>query len=508
MAIVSQGNSVVLDVDATSAIWVKSTGNAEVTVNRGGTPEVSNVTTEVGRFGYYGEPFQLTIRSVTGQAEYQDQQFSIQPLTSTQMGGLADSSATDVALAVNGALLSAATQQQKVVLFGDSYTATQNNPPLGDTLSLSLHRFILGKLGNSVSVVKNAGVSGNTSAQMLARIDTDVIPFKSDWVFFNCGVNDFFGEGRALADVQADVTAIVSRLIADGRKILLFNCPPQVSSRSGFTAAKSQACAQYNNWLTGFASSRTGVVLADIYSAFVNWSDATNAGAVADYFAGDGIHLSTFGEIVAAEQAIKAINGAIGQDLSLLNSPLDAGIAGTEGLFIGTTGTNGTASSGNVATSYTSSRAAGTNGSIVNSKLPLRGQRQTVTLTATNGEVRTRLNGNLLTELTPFIGKQVLTKVLMRLRTTSGGVSLKDLIVKLYTAVGGTIYQALNGTTISGYSPVTDTQFDTGLVLLTLRPLTIESGVTAAGMYFELLLDSVAGGVVELDIFAVDIREV
>lgn len=410
--------------------------------------------------------------------------------------------------AINELALSAAAQQQTVVLFGDSYTATQNNPPLGDTLSLSLHRFTLGRLGNSVNVVKNAGVSGNTSAQMLARIDTDVIPFKSDWVFFNCGVNDFFGEGRLLVDVQADVVAIVSRLLSDGRKILLFNCPPQVSSRSGFTAAKSQACAQYNNWLAGFASSRTGVVLADIYSSFVNWSDTTNAGAVADYFANDGIHLSTLGEIVAAEQAIKALNGAIGQDLSLINSPLDAGIAGTEGLLIGTTGSNGSNSSGSVATSYTSQRVSGTNGTIVNSKLSLRGQRQTVTLSALNGEMRTRFFGNLLTELTPFIGKQVSTKVLMRLRTTSGGASLKDLVVKLYTAVGGTIYQALNGTTISGYSPVTDTQFDTGLVVLTLRPLTIESGITAAGMYFELLLDSVAGGVVELDVYAVDIREV
>jgi len=348
-----------------------------------------------------------------------------------------------------------AIQQQKIVLFGDSYAATQNNQPLGDTISLSLHRFVLGRLGNSANIVKNAGVSGNTSAQMLARIETDVIPFKSDWVFFNCGVNDFFGEGRTLANVQADVTAIVSRLLSDGRKILLFNCPPQVSSRSGFTAEKSQACAQYNNWLAGFASSLTGVVLADIYSPFVNWSDTTNAGAVADYFANDGIHLSTLGEIVAAEQAIKAINGSIGQDLSLINSPLDAGIAGTEGLFIGATGA-----------------------------------------------------GNLLAELTPFIGKQVSAKVLMRLRTTSGGVSLKDLVVKLYTAVGGSIYQALNGTTISGYPPVTDAQFDTGLILLTLRPLTIESGITAAGMYFELLLDSVAGGVVEFDIYAVDIREV
>lgn len=101
MAIVSQGNSVVLDVDATSAIWVKSTGNAEVTVNRGGTPEVSNVTTEVGRFGYYGEPFQLTIRSVIGQAEYRDNQFVIEELTSTQAGDQSNSSPLDIQLTVN-----------------------------------------------------------------------------------------------------------------------------------------------------------------------------------------------------------------------------------------------------------------------------------------------------------------------------------------------------------------------------------------------------------------------
>lgn len=411
----------------------------------------------------------------------------------------------DLASAVNSV---GAKQQQTVVLFGDSYAATQNNPPNGDTLSLSLHRFTLGRLGNSVNVVKNAGVSGNTAEQMLARINTDVIPFKSDWVFFNCGVNDFFGNDRPLEDVKSDVIAIIDALLSDGRKVLVFNCPPQVSTRSGFTPAKAEKAAQYNNWLANYASTLRGVLLVDIYSPFVNWSDTTNGGAVADFFGSDGIHLSTLGEITASEAAISVLSGTLGSDLSLLNSPLDAGIAGSEGLFVGTGGTNGTGSSGSVATSYTSVRASGANGTIVNSKLPLRGQRQTVTLAATNGEVLTRLSGNLLTELTPYLGKQVETKVLMRVRTTSGGVCLKDLVVKLYTAVGGTIYQAVNGTTSAGYPAVSDTTFDTDVVLLTLRPLTIETGISSAGMYFELRLDSVAGGVVELDIYGVDIREV
>lgn len=401
-----------------------------------------------------------------------------------------------------------AMQQQTVLLFGDSYAETQNFLPIGNTISFSLHRFILGKLGNSVRVVKNAGISGNRADQMLARIETDVLPFKSDWVFFNCGINDFFGLDRALTDVQTDVITIIERLLSDGRKILVFNCPPQVSTRSNFTSAKAKKAAQYNNWLARYTSTLRGVKLVDIYSPFVNWADTTNGGGIADFFAGDGIHLSTLGEIVASEQAISALNGAISQDLTLLNSPTDAGIAGDEGLFIGTTGANGTSSSGQVATGYTSLRVSGTKGAIVNSKLPLRGQRQTITLEATNSEMRTRLYGTLLPELTPFIGKNVQTKVLMRLKTVSGGVSLKDILVKLYTASGSSIYQAVNGGPQGGYAPITDTTFDTGVILLTLRDLTIPENVDSAGMYFEMLLDSVAGGVVQLDIYGVDIREV
>lgn len=411
----------------------------------------------------------------------------------------------DLASAVNtiGAI-----QQQTVVLFGDSYAETQNSPPLGNTTSFSLYRFILGRLGNSISVIKNAGISGNRADQMLARIENDVIPFKSDWVFLNCGVNDFFGNDRSVEAVQADVTQILNALLTDGRKVLVFNCPPQVSTRTLFTPAKATKAAQFNAWLLGYAAELKGVLVVDIYSQFVNWSDTTNGGAVADFFANDGIHLSTLGEITAAQAATVLLTGKVNPDLSLLSSPRDSGIAGSEGLFLGTGGTNGGSSSGSVATSYTSSRVSGTNGTIVNSKLPLRGQRQTVTLVATNGEFRSRLAGSLTAELTPFIGKTVSTKVLFRLRTISGGVSLKDLTIKLYTADSSGLNQAVNGGASGGYAPITDTQFDTGICLITLRNLMIGAGLSDAGMYFELLLDSVAGGVVELDIYGVEIREV
>jgi len=292
---------------------------------------------------------------------------TIKKLVAGAKGASGNSTGADIADAVNGLIGQRAQQTQRVILFGDSYAATQNNPPLGDTTSLSLYRFILAKLGNSVNVVRNAGVSGNTTAQMLARINTDVIPFQADWVFVNGGVNDFYGFSAEAETVFANMTAIVDALLANGRKVALFNCPPQLTSRSAFTVAKAREASRYNKLLQSYAASQQGVVLIDIYSPMVNWQDTTNGAAITGVLAGDGIHLSTYGEIICAEAFLQKSPPFFAPDLSLLASPLDAGIAGAEGLFIGTTGTNGAASSGVVANSYTSVLDIGTNGTVVNS---------------------------------------------------------------------------------------------------------------------------------------------
>lgn len=103
MPIVSQGNSVVVDVGAHDGLWIKSTGSAEVTVNQvyAGTPEVINVTTDTGRVGFYGEPVTVSIRAVSGNADYQDTPDNIYPLTSVQGGQQSDSSPLEIAQTVN-----------------------------------------------------------------------------------------------------------------------------------------------------------------------------------------------------------------------------------------------------------------------------------------------------------------------------------------------------------------------------------------------------------------------
>lgn len=103
MPIVSQGNSVVVDVGAHEGLWIKSTGNAEVTINQvyAGTPDVINVTTDTVRVGFYGEPVTVAIRAVSGEVDYQDTTYAYEKLTATQQGDRSDSSPMDVAQAVN-----------------------------------------------------------------------------------------------------------------------------------------------------------------------------------------------------------------------------------------------------------------------------------------------------------------------------------------------------------------------------------------------------------------------
>lgn len=86
-----------------------------------------------------------------------------------------------------------------------------------------------------------AGVSGNTSAHMLARLDKDVLRYKPDWVVLACGVNDVWhtdptakigvfqpkpGMGVELDDYKKNVREIVQRCEAAGARVLLTTITP------------------------------------------------------------------------------------------------------------------------------------------------------------------------------------------------------------------------------------------------------------------------------------------
>lgn len=116
-------------------------------------------------------------------------------------------------------------------------------------------------LGNRLKLVRNAGVGGNRYDQMLARIQTDVLAYDSDWVFLGGPVNDISG-GRTTAQITADLTTMLDSL-AD-RNVLILTAGP---STYYDTAAEKQTLAEVNDFIRDLRSTRRNVWVADAWRA-------------------------------------------------------------------------------------------------------------------------------------------------------------------------------------------------------------------------------------------------
>ncbi len=98
----------------------------------------------------------------------------------------------------------------RIVFAGDSVTDMDSAQPVGEGLFDNLGRGYVRVVDNMLSVyypevlvrVTNSGVSGNTSRDLLARFDRDVVDLNPDWVSICIGINDVWR--------QFDTPAIVS----------------------------------------------------------------------------------------------------------------------------------------------------------------------------------------------------------------------------------------------------------------------------------------------------------
>ena len=86
----------------------------------------------------------------------------------------------------------------RILFAGDSVTDMDSYQPVGEGLFDTVGRGYVRVLENMFAVVypevflrvTNSGVSGNTSSDLLARFDTDVVELKPDWVSICIGIND------------------------------------------------------------------------------------------------------------------------------------------------------------------------------------------------------------------------------------------------------------------------------------------------------------------------------
>ncbi len=99
---------------------------------------------------------------------------------------------------------------QKIAFLGDSITANGWNMA-GGYVKLVVDG--LAKEGVTVTPIP-AGVSGNTSKDMLARLDRDVLSKQPDWMTLSCGVNDVWHTDASHVDLDAyklNITSIVDQ---------------------------------------------------------------------------------------------------------------------------------------------------------------------------------------------------------------------------------------------------------------------------------------------------------
>ena len=79
-----------------------------------------------------------------------------------------------------------------------------------------------------------AGVSGDTSRQMLARLEKDVLSKKPDYMFLSCGVNDapngIDNPGVPLAEYRRNMTEIINRAKKAGVTVILLEPTPVLES--------------------------------------------------------------------------------------------------------------------------------------------------------------------------------------------------------------------------------------------------------------------------------------
>jgi lysophospholipase L1-like esterase len=164
------------------------------------------------------------------------------------------------------------------VAIGDSLTAWPTESPWPDRLD---------KGDANLQILNNAGVPGDTTADMRGRFDRDVLAYKPNVVFILGGTNDL-GHKVSQATTIANLKAMVVAAKAKGIRVFLMTIPPDsFTSMSPYIDSLNAAIVRLGN--------ANSVVVIDIHSPL-----STSDGVYVRKFTSDGLHFSVLGSATVA----------------------------------------------------------------------------------------------------------------------------------------------------------------------------------------------------------------
>lgn len=142
-----------------------------------------------------------------------------------------------------------------------------------------------------------AGVAGQTTTQMLARIATN-FPVRSIDVGFILGGTNDVSQAFPLATTASNITAMVSYLRSIGVQPVLGLIPPRAVS-TGFQANVSAV----NAWIKKFGS-KNAIPVVDFFSVLVNLPNGEYIPALT----ADGVHPTPAGHLLMAQKVISTLD--------------------------------------------------------------------------------------------------------------------------------------------------------------------------------------------------------
>ncbi len=153
----------------------------------------------------------------------------------------------------------------------------------------------------------NRSVSGQTSAQMLRRFQTDVLALSPAAVVILAGTNDVRGGVSAVAVVSRNIRAMTTLARARGVQAILATVPPVIvcpGARPSAARRDPRTIVAVNEWLEGFAE-ESGCAVADFHGALVG-----ARGAFARPLTHDGVHPNAEG-YAAMARVLKPVLDAV-----------------------------------------------------------------------------------------------------------------------------------------------------------------------------------------------------
>ena len=181
----------------------------------------------------------------------------------------------------------AAAEPARIVAFGDSLTSGYGLPP-EDGFAAQLQRWLADH--GTEAEVQNAGVSGDTTAGGLARIDW-TLSAPADAMIVTLGGNDLL-RGLPPEEARANLDAILARIADKGLPVLLVpmlapgNYGPDY--KASFDAIYADLAADH------------GAILADPFLAPI-LALPDRQQALADYIQPDGLHPTAKGVALVVE---------------------------------------------------------------------------------------------------------------------------------------------------------------------------------------------------------------